>query len=140
MRPYQLADWYWFVGGDESRAYYSAATDYVPADDPAFVAFLADSNRPTKIDTEFNLGAVLGELPVELAPTPRGILDGYTAFVTGQAGDDPAWVNHENRLRAIEAQLGINDAPALTSEAEAVQVRAGMLREFIEANRSNRDG
>jgi hypothetical protein len=139
MRPYHLADWYWFVGGDQTRAYSSAATDYVPADDPIFVDFLDDDNRPTSIDTEFNLGAVLGQLPTELAPTPPGILDGYTAFLAEQAGDDPAWVNHENRLRVIEGQLGISSEPPL-AQAESVQARSAIWRQFIEAQRSNRDG
>lgn len=135
MRAYTIEDWYWFVGDDQTRAYHSAATDYVPGDDPAFAAFMDDGNQPSRIDTEFNLGAVLGQLPPELAPTPPGILDGYTAFLAGQAVDDPAWVNHENRLRVIEAQLGISNEPPLTTKTDATSARAAILRQFIEANR-----
>ncbi len=65
---YNPANWYWVVGGDETRAYSSASAAYVPASDATFMAWLADENIPTAIDTEAALNDVL------LAQYPAGAL------------------------------------------------------------------
>ena len=52
-------DWYWFVAGDQSRAYSSAQGRYVPVNDPAFMKWMQDGGRAHRIDTEANLSEVL---------------------------------------------------------------------------------
>ncbi len=70
--PYTPHDWFWLVGGDESQVYSSAARDYVPLDDPAYVAFLAAGGAPTRIGSADELAAVLRASsvpPYHLVPT-----------------------------------------------------------------------
>ena len=102
MLPYTLADWYWFVGGDETRAYSSKWREYIQAGDLA--EFYRIGGVPTNIDTEFNLGTVLGPLPFAQQPLPPGVNAGYIAFKQEQ---NELWLNHETRLRTVEMQLGI---------------------------------
>lgn len=107
MRTYEIGDWYWTVGGDEARAYSSAVRDYVPADDAAFVAFVADGNAPIAVDTEFNLGLALGTLPLNQAPLPAGIYEGYRSANANNIVYDatfPVLLDHENRIRGLAGQ------------------------------------
>ena len=86
MPGYNPLDWYWIVGGsgphvdetgaftgDESRVFSSARNQYVPADDPTYVAWrdaeiAAGGYDPTtRIDTEENLAAALA--PTGFVPT-----------------------------------------------------------------------
>lgn len=59
MRSYDPKDWYWVVGGDESRVFSSAVGDYIQPDAATYVAFLDDGNSPTRILNEAELGEVL---------------------------------------------------------------------------------
>lgn len=78
MKPYDPTNWFWYVGGDTSKAYSSAAGAYVAASNATFQAWLADGTVPTKIDTEANLGAVLAVYyPSVPRPTVTGVVDGY---------------------------------------------------------------
>lgn len=36
-KDYNPSNWFWIVGGDESRVYSSAGGDFVPANDAAYV-------------------------------------------------------------------------------------------------------
>lgn len=119
MRIYDINDWYWTVGGDETRAYASARRDYVPADDAALVAFIADDNAAIVIDTEFNLGLALATVSYELAPIPPGIFEGYrSANATAIVFDPtfPVLYDHENRIRAMAGD------PPLTVEEFAAKI------------------
>lgn len=85
MKTFDPKNWYWVVGGDATKAYSSAAGDYVLASNPAFVAWKADGTIPTSIDTEANLGGTLAPYyPDVPRPVSAGILDGYQQ---GQADD-----------------------------------------------------
>jgi hypothetical protein len=111
MKNFDVSQWYWIVGADTARAYSSAANDYVSAADPAFVAWQEDGTPPTIIDTEYNLGAVLGVYYPALRPIPPGILDGYIDKVAVAAlGDEQFAIlfNHENRLRNQEGLPPLN--------------------------------
>ena len=78
MKNFDPKNWYWYVGGDQTKAYSSAAGNYVQADDATFVAWLSDGTLPTVIDTEANLGAVLAPYyPDVTRPVQAGILAGY---------------------------------------------------------------
>jgi hypothetical protein len=118
-KPYNILNWYWHVGGDATRAYSSAVGDYVPSSDATFIAWKADGTQPTKIDTEFNLGGVLGQpkLGGIVRPVPAGVLDGYQDRQAVDIVDVAIFrilFNHENRLRALERQTGLGSAPDLT--------------------------
>ena len=51
--------WYWFVGGDRSQAWSSAAGAFVATTDAAFAAWMAAGNLPTPIASAAELLAVL---------------------------------------------------------------------------------
>lgn len=120
MKMYLPKNWYWFVAGDQTKVFSSAAGDYVPISDPAYIAWASDGTTPQNIDTEANLGAVLA--PYLIRPINANVLDGYT----GSQADTvlqhlffKVAFNHENRLRAIERQLSLNGSPANLSAAQA---------------------
>lgn len=74
-KPFRADDWYWFVGGDETRAYSSAAGDYVAAGDATFLAWQADGGAASRIASEIELGAVLADARVR--PQNAAILDSF---------------------------------------------------------------
>lgn len=112
MRPFNIFDWYWIVGGDATKVYSSKVGDYVPSTDPTFVAWQdnnGDPTPPTVIDSEINLGIVLAT--AQARPQVAGVLDGYTS----QLADDAVKIvcfkiefNHENRIRALEGRPTIS--------------------------------
>lgn len=63
-------DWYWIVGGDDTRAYSSVAAAYVAAGDAAYTAFRAGGGFPSRIVDETELGAVLAAHGVPTGPLP----------------------------------------------------------------------
>lgn len=75
-KPFDPADWYWFVGGDETRAYASGRQAFVSRDDAGFRAWSADA-VPSRIASEAELRDVLAGygrtlLPGDpLPPAPR---------------------------------------------------------------------
>lgn len=73
---YNPRDWYWIVGGDETRVYSSARGNFFPADDTAYQAWLAGGALPSRVDAASTLGEVLA--PYNLRPTHAATLDGYT--------------------------------------------------------------
>jgi hypothetical protein len=133
------ANWYWVVGGSTTQVFSSAAGDFVSVSDLTYVAWLATQNgskpdgtplfnKPTNIDTEANLGAVVaGYL---LRPTAANVLDGYKDKL---AGDIVVQVifkilfQHENRMRALERFAGLNGSPPdLTAGQAKAAVKALM--------------
>ncbi|MBN9023121.1 MAG: hypothetical protein J0H08_13720, partial [Rhizobiales bacterium] len=56
---YEPSNHYWIVGDDRERLWSSESGGYVPADDPAYLAWLATERLPTRIATEEELDAVL---------------------------------------------------------------------------------
>jgi len=56
---YNPALWYWYVGGNKTRAWSSAAAAYVLSSEPGFTRWVADGNAPTEITTDSDLWAVL---------------------------------------------------------------------------------
>ena len=113
MKTYNPQNWYWFVGGDQTKAFPSASGDYVLSADATLVAWLADGTRPTNIDTEANLGSVLAQYLQR--PANALVLGGYTDFhaqgIVGQAFFKVLF-NHENRIRALEAKAPLTAAQA----------------------------
>lgn len=106
-RAYRPEAWYWKVGdGPAGQVYSSAGFAYVlEASDGGYLAFLADGNLATVIDTEANLRDVLNSadvifraesLPALIVPRPRitnaRVRLARTAFsLTSGAGALIAW-------------------------------------------------
>lgn len=125
---YNPSNWYWYVGGDQTKAYSSATGDYVLATDPTFQAWLAAGNLPTKVDAEAGLGVVLANSLVR--PVNASILDSYKDALASTVVLQTIFkilFNHENRIRAIETNLGLNGSPPqLTANQAKAAVKALM--------------
>jgi hypothetical protein len=110
-KPFTPRDWYWIVNGSTTQVYSSKAGNYVPVGDATYQAWLADDHRPTRIDTEANLGDVLAAY--SLRPTPAAILDGYTETQAVKLTIETVakiLFNHENRIRTLAGQPTVNAA------------------------------
>jgi len=59
MMDYDIGDWYWRVGGDETQVYSSNRGGLIPVDDAAFLAWCENGNTPTNIANMSELIAVL---------------------------------------------------------------------------------
>lgn len=105
------SNWYWFVGGDETRVFSSKVGDYVAPDDPTYVAWRAAGNLPTRILNVAELGEVLAQHRVR--PANAGVLD---AFKDSHAGkiviEVPAklllWM--VNEIRQLKGQQALGAA------------------------------
>lgn len=116
MKPYDPKNWFWYVGGDRTRAYSSATGDYVQSGDATFQAWLSDGTLPTVIDTEANLGAVLAPYhPDVRRPITPAVLDGYRqshADDTFQLKLMKFLFVLNNRVRTLEGQQPLTIAQA----------------------------
>lgn len=113
FNAYTASNWYWKVAGSAVQVYSSAAAAYVPVNNPSYVAWLANGNVPTLIDTEANLWDVLA------AQWPAGLPSGNPAaldrFAQGQLDAFSkllfqAFLNHENRIRVLEGKPTVTAA------------------------------
>ena len=75
MTMFNERDWYWFVGGDESRVFSSASGDYVQPDNTAYLAWLDGNRVPTRIASADELGEVMATYTIR--PTNADVLDKY---------------------------------------------------------------
>jgi hypothetical protein len=123
-KMYNPANWYWTVGGDTTRAYSSAAGDYVLAANATFVTWKADGTQPTPIDTEVNLGGVLASYYFGVPrPIAANVLDAYQQW---QADDEfskklsKLLFNMLNRIQVLEGK------PVLTAAQAKAAVKAMM--------------
>lgn len=109
MTAFDPKNWYWIVGGDDTRVYSSAIGDYVPVSDGAYQAWLAQGGTPTRIATEAELGEALA--PYALRPAATAVLDAYkdsqAAKLTVETVAKVAF-NHENRIRVLEGKQPVN--------------------------------
>ena len=108
MKDYDPRNWYWFVGSDQSRAYSSAAGEFVPAGDAALGAWRADGTIPSSIASLDELAELLGGL--SLRPLNADLLDRYkTAPASRLTMEIVAKVlfNHENRIRQLAGQTAV---------------------------------
>ncbi len=114
--PYNVQNWYWYVGGVTTKAFSSALGDYVLSSDTTFQAWLAEGNVPTVIDTETSLGGVLSLSFVR--PVHAVVLDGYQTVQATNILTKAAFkimFHHENRLRVLESKAVITPAQALAA-------------------------
>jgi hypothetical protein len=111
MLPFDISNWYWYVAGDQTKAYSSKAGDYVSSNDATFQAWLTSGGAPTNIDTEDNLSQVLAD--ASMRPVNANVLDGYKAKQASRFTLDIAAkvaFNHENRIRALEGKQPVTAA------------------------------
>lgn len=124
-KNYHAGQWYWYVAGDRSRVFSTASGDYLPANDPAVVAWMADGTVPHNADSEQELGQRLATDNVA-RPVAVNVLDGYrdehSRGIVAQTVFKVLF-QHENRLRAIERALNLNGSP---SNLTAGQARAAI--------------
>lgn len=116
MKAYNAANWYWIVGGDQTRAFSSQIGDYVVSGDATFQSWKADGTLPTLIENETNLGSVLSVY--QLRPTNAGVLAGYTNALADAVQANVIFrilFNHENRIRTGAGQATITAAQFRTA-------------------------
>jgi len=120
MSIYDPRNWYWIVGGDETKAYSSAAGDYVQADNATYVAWRAAGNNPTRIANADELAEVLATASVR--PTQADMLDRFKDTQASQltmALVAKVLFNHENRLRVLEGKQPVT-APQFRATLKAM--------------------
>jgi ABC-type tungstate transport system permease subunit len=110
MKIYNPANWYWIVGGDESRVFSSAIGNYVPADDAAYLAWRADGALPTRIVSEAELGEVLADARVR--PQRAAVLDAYKGQHAKRMTDE---VQSKAILWCINEILTLKGQPTITT-------------------------
>lgn len=116
MTDYDPKDWYWIVGGDESRVFSSARGGFFPVGDATYQAWLRGGGFPTRIASKAELGEVLA--PHFARPEDADVLDAYKdSQATKLTVETVAKVtfNHENRLRALEGKQPINGSQFKTA-------------------------
>lgn len=105
VRSYQPDNWYWIVGGSADQVYSSARAGYVPVNDPAYVAWLAEeeTRQPTKIAVEADLFDVLRK------QYPKGLKDAAIIDWTLWTGEEvkalKAFLVASNVLSAERADI-----------------------------------
>lgn len=105
LPSYDPWNWFWVVGGDETKVYSSASGDYVAPTSAPYLAWVERGNVATKIATEAGLGEVLA--PYALRPTNANILDGYKDSQASKLTIETVakvLFNHENRIRVLEGK------------------------------------
>lgn len=112
MSDYDARDHYWFVGGDEARAWSSARAAYVDVTDKTFAAWRESGRPPTRIASEEELWDVLAKQAPERLPALPAADDRRRETALGAI--DVAMLrillNQENRIRALEGKAAINAA------------------------------
>lgn len=110
-KTYDPLDWYWIVGGDETRLFSSAAGDYVQPGNSDYLLWASDGTSPTRIASESELGEVLAEYQVR--PRVDAVLDSYkdrhSRKITLEVVAKVLFA-YANEIRALKGQPPINAA------------------------------
>jgi hypothetical protein len=106
---YNVLNWYWAVGNDESQVYSSQAVGYVPVANADYIGWTNLVNLPTKIDSVDSLYGVLADQWL-----PQIFTQGVTVTSTGSP-DLNGWYAYDPQAqRAISAIMtGINAGQGL---------------------------
>jgi hypothetical protein len=114
MRTYDPSNWYWIVGGNEAQVFSSAVGNYVPANDPALVAWRANGSMPTRIASEADLGEVLAD--VRVRPQRAAVLDAYKGQHAKRMTDEvqtKALLWCINEIRTLKGQAPLTTGAAI---------------------------
>lgn len=98
-------DWYWIVGGNETRIYSSASGNYVQPTNAAYVAWVESGGTPTRIASDAELGEVLA--PYSVRPVAANVLDGYQDTQARKLTLEIAaklFFHQHNEIRALKGQ------------------------------------
>lgn len=110
MKTYDPKDWYWIVAGNEAQVFSSATGNYVPANNAAYLAWIADGTRPTRIASEAELGEVLADARVR--PVRAAVLETFKAQHAKRMTDE---VQTKALLWCINEILTLKGQPTLTT-------------------------
>lgn len=102
------SDWYWIIGGDETKVFSSATGNFVQPDAAAYIAWQADGTTPTRIATEAELGEVLA--PYSIRPAAANVLDGYQDSQSRKLTIEvvaKVLFNLANEVRALKGQQAL---------------------------------
>jgi hypothetical protein len=136
---YDAANWFWFVAGDETRAYSSAAVGYVPLMDPAYQAFLAANGLTTRIGSEAELWDVLASrgfaVPAGDPVAQAAVRDrDYVALPRAAA---IILMRHENMLRqltrTVRTNAALNTAATTNGLPTTAQAQDLTMPQFVAA-------
>ncbi len=108
MKPYNPTNWYWIVGGDETKVFSSASGNYVQPNNPAYAAWRADGTTPTRIASDAELGEVLA--PYSIRPAAAAVLDGYQDVQARKLTIEvvaKVLFNLANEVRALKGQQAL---------------------------------
>lgn len=118
---FDVTNWYWIVGDDESQVWSSKYAKFIDVTDAEYLSWLDAGGAPTKIDTIDSLGATLFEQYPEGAPQTAAVVRAkrdaalsacdWIAVRQADAGtlSDTqwgAWKTYRQALRDIPAQKG----------------------------------
>lgn len=73
MKTFDAANWFWIVGGDQTKVWSSAAAGFIPITDPAFSLWVGADTTPARVASLDELAAVF------TAAYPGGMLSTYAA-------------------------------------------------------------
>ena len=123
LPTFDPSNWYWFVGGDENRVFSSAAGDYVPLTDPAYLAWRAAHplHIAPKISSEAEMGTLLAD--VRVRPANAAVLD---AFRDAHAGKVVIEVPAKLLLWMVNEIRKLKGQPALGAAAFRTFVKGQM--------------
>jgi hypothetical protein len=147
---YTPSNWYWIVGDDESQVWSSRLAAFVPADDPAYVSWLAMGGVPTRIATMDELYDVLataypaGSLPTYNADARwrrenSGIIItsispvSFTTDLASRNAVDTAWAYMNSKGTVNSISWKMSDGSFITMTTAQVTTLMNDITAFIQA-------
>ena len=135
MPLYDVRDWYWTVAGDETRVFSSKVQAYVPIDDPALAAWSAQGGKPTRIESEDSLAAVLAPfgLAVRLADLKAMLRAAVDAAAEAQRlllitpGSGQAMEYQEAYAEAVQVDAAVKASAGATFDPAAFPMLSASL-------------
>jgi len=110
-KPFNPADWYWIVAGDETKLFSSATGNYVQPSNVTYAEWASDGTTPTRIASEAELGEVLA--PYSIRPIAATVLDGYQNVQARKLTIEvvaKVLFNLANEIRALKGQSTLTAA------------------------------
>lgn len=161
MKNFDIADWFWKVGSDQSIVWSSAAAGFVPTNESEYLQFIEDGNAPTPIATPGELQAIFADrypagslwtyaaakrfekevggltvagVPVSTDDRSKLMIMGARLAAEANAGFTTDWVGADGEVHQLSAadMIAISDA-VLAHVAQCFSTYAG-VKSQIDAN------
>lgn len=123
MKLFDINDWYWIVGEDQTSVFSSAVSDYVSSDDERYVEWLAGGNWPSPAEDEDALIEFLAPRAPYIVPNfPKGLLAyaarcRYDIEIGGiQIAGVPVATDDRSKLMITGARLAATADPSFTTQ------------------------